>query len=112
MDSALTQEGIKQAQALKKQAQDSKIEVVFVSPLERALQTAQIIFGEQQVRFLVVPALAEIFSKVCDISHSIDEKRQRYPHMDFSLLEGREKHWQSFFLSQSVKEGLDKCLNS
>lgn len=40
IDSALTEEGIQQATLLKKKVIGSKVQLVFVSPLERALQTA------------------------------------------------------------------------
>lgn len=58
VDSPLTEQGLQQASDLRDKVADSKVQLVFVSPLERALQTADIIFSGKQVRFIVVPALA------------------------------------------------------
>lgn len=48
-DSALTQEGIKDAQALHEYIKNIKIDAVFSSPLKRAYQTAKIAFPTQTV---------------------------------------------------------------
>lgn len=73
--------------------------MILTSPLERALETADIIFKGNKTPIVVLPRLAEILSKVCDISGSIYDKKKRYPHMDFSLFSGRETDWQLDFLS-------------
>lgn len=46
-------------------------------------------FKEKDVRFIVLPELTEILSKICDISSSIEEKKKEFPKMDFSHFKGR-----------------------
>lgn len=70
--------------------------MVFVSPLERALITADIIFkSRKSVQVIVIPELTEVVSKVCDIASSISDKQKRYPYMDFGLLTARSLDWQA-----------------
>jgi hypothetical protein len=73
-----------------------------VSPLERALETARLAFLQiqPQPHFVVLPEIAEIFSKICDISIGMLNKKQRYSMMDFGLLMGKELTWQSTMISK------------
>lgn len=55
-----------------KYLKDIEFEAVFVSPLGRALQTADLMFKNHpkrnEIKFIVMPELTEILSKVQDIS--------------------------------------------
>lgn len=68
----------------------NQIQVVFVSPLERALQTANLIFSDRKdIKIIVRPNLTEIFKRIVGISKSIADKKQRYPNMDFTAFTNR-----------------------
>lgn len=71
------------------------IELVVVSPLFRALQTAHYIFHDHpnHPRFIVEPYLREIQLSACDISSRLTEAKQLYPYMDFSRLGNSGDMW-------------------
>ena len=51
---------------------------MFVSPLRRSLKSAKLMFenhpNKDKIKFVVVPELTEILSKVCDIATSTDKE--------------------------------------
>jgi broad specificity phosphatase PhoE len=62
------------------------LDLIFVSPLNRTLQTADIIIKANKLRVrkvVVLPELTEVLSKICDFSGSLKEKRAKYSHFDF-----------------------------
>ena len=54
-DSPLTEEGRLQALRVKEESYLQGIEVVFVSPLQRTLETASIIFGNGNIKIVALP---------------------------------------------------------
>jgi len=59
-DSPLTQLGLKQAKRLGKRLEDDNIDIIYSSPLGRALKTAKIIRGERDISILCDERLKEI----------------------------------------------------
>ena len=59
IDVELNETGIKQAQLLAEYLRDVNVEAVYSSPLRRALRTAEIIAGSQQLEVKVAPALID-----------------------------------------------------
>ena len=58
IDAKLAEEGVQQCKRLKNDELLKSVDLVLVSPLTRALQSAQIIFGDSQVPKIVHPELA------------------------------------------------------
>ena len=54
-DARLSEEGIEQCNKAKSSEELRKVDVVLVSPLNRALETASIVFGELKVPIVVHP---------------------------------------------------------
>jgi len=118
-DAELTSVGIKQADGLKFQLVDNmKPEIVVVSPLTRALQTATIAFhqvNEDSSHSFSPPLIAleeirEHFGeRPCDKRSAVRNLKQRFPHVNFDLIETDEDTlWQeeresTFALSQRAK---------
>jgi broad specificity phosphatase PhoE len=61
-----------QCQKAKETLRDIDVDVVLVSPYQRALETCNEIFGDRGVKVEVHPVLAEVFRYSCDISHHIE----------------------------------------
>ena len=59
-DSALTSEGIKGAQQLAKRVATLQLECIYTSPLTRAIQTAQLIRGRQEIPIIQCEDLVEM----------------------------------------------------
>eukprot|EP00294_Goniomonas_avonlea_P009313 CAMPEP_0114564382 /NCGR_PEP_ID=MMETSP0114-20121206/13683_1 /TAXON_ID=31324 /ORGANISM="Goniomonas sp, Strain m" /LENGTH=228 /DNA_ID=CAMNT_0001750431 /DNA_START=12 /DNA_END=699 /DNA_ORIENTATION=- len=94
-DPPLSAGGKEQAQLL---CQDiglltAEIEVCICSPLTRSLEFAQAFFGKGCVAecpIIVNPLLRERVHRSCDIGSSPAVLKERFPDIDFSLLEGEE----------------------
>ena len=62
-------------------------QVVLVSPLTRALQTATGAFeGIPGINVEVLPDLRELLTESCDVGRPTDELRREFPDVDFSAL--------------------------
>ena len=75
MDCSLSQEGVKQAQRthlpLAYVQHNRKVDLLFVSPLTRALETAELLIKTNRLEVkhvIVLPELTEVLSKICDLS--------------------------------------------
>lgn len=91
MDCSLSQEGIKQAQSTllpSAYTQHSRrVDLLFVSPLTRALETAELLIRANRLdvkHIIVLPELTEVLSKICDLATPLEEKRRRFKGFDFS----------------------------
>ena len=67
---------------------------MLVSPLQRALQTANIVFSPLGVPIIVRSELIESFRYSCDISTSLEEKKKEFSTFDFKHVEGFGEHWE------------------
>ena len=64
-----------------------EVDIVFVSPMNRALETADIMLNANKVkvrRVIVIPELSEVLSKICDFGGGLKDKREKYKYYDFS----------------------------
>jgi len=60
-DVVLSEEGIKQAHALRERFKQAKLEAIYSSDLQRAIKTAEIINKEHQLPLQILPELREIY---------------------------------------------------
>ena len=96
LDATLSEEGISQCKAVNSFEIIPKLTHVIVSPLNRALMTAYMLFKEHpnfgNIRFIVDPDVKEHLNAVCDVPRPIDETleefNQLFPQgLDMSLME-------------------------
>ena len=67
LDPLLTQNGVEQAAAVAKDPRLAEVDLIVVSPLSRAIQTATTIFGEKsKCRTVLTPLHSERWSALCD----------------------------------------------
>lgn len=118
MDCGLTDKGCGQIDLVDvssiQEGQKVKFDIIFVSPLERCLKSAERLIAKHKIGYgkvLVWPGLTEVVSKICDFSHSIEHKKQKYEQFDFSLMEtedGSNGHWQDILVDPDLREQIDK----
>jgi len=94
IDCSLSKEGVLQAQRTHLPSSyiqtNRKVDILFVSPLTRALETAELLIktNRLEVKYVIVlPELTEVLSKICDFSSPIEEKRRRFRTFDFSEMD-------------------------
>lgn len=93
-DSPLTQQGCDEGEARRLQASLLNPEVVIVSPLQRAVQTALISFQdhyEKGVPFVAEEGCREQLGLlICNKRMPLSQAKARFPQVDFSLVDGEE----------------------
>jgi len=112
LDCDISQHGYEQiSQSLAANTEALKhVKVVLVSPMNRALTTAKLMFDPlvqcgQEIKFLVVPHLREILESQCDIVLSCQDKLHKHPNFDFSLvLEEEKKHGFEWFIHSKLDQ--------
>jgi len=94
IDCSLSKEGVLQAQRTHLPSSyiqtNRKVDILFVSPLTRALETAELLIKTNRLdvkRVIVLPELTEVLSKICDFSSPIEDKTRRFRTFDFSEME-------------------------
>jgi len=90
IDCGITELGIGQCNELKWKLDTMKINTVFISPLNRTIETCYHSLKDHpnfsNIRFVILPLAAEIIDSSCDIPISIDEKKkERFSSYDFNL---------------------------
>ena len=108
IDSPLTNVGHQQAQALAETIRDKNIELVLVSPLMRALQTAHGIFKDTDIPIRSLECLREypIGEDTCNQRSDISLLKVRFPKIDFSKIEIDEDI--SWTETRETRESLQK----
>ena len=90
-DAPLVEEGILQAKELGENSKQLKnIDIVFVSPLTRTLQTAENIFEKNQiVRIVALDKMKEFPQgiEICNKRRNRIELKEKFKKVDFSLLD-------------------------
>ena len=90
-DAPLVEEGILQAKELGKNSKQlKKIDIVFVSPLTRTLQTAENIFEKNKiVRIVALDKMKEFPQgiEICNKRRNRIELKEKFKKVDFSLLD-------------------------
>ncbi|MEG0372179.1 MAG: histidine phosphatase family protein [Clostridium sp.] len=84
-NSPLTQEGIEKAYELRKRLKDIPIDVIYTSPIERALHTAQILKGDKDVEILSCEGLMEMSFGTYE-GRKTDEISKECPEWDINLI--------------------------
>eukprot|EP00741_Cyanophora_paradoxa_P014308 tig00020780_g13799.t1 len=88
-DAELTGKGVQQAKALQAQVKELPIEVVFSSPLRRAIQTTLHAFENHPNKppVEIVPYHREFQESSCDVGSPASELAALFPALDFEHLE-------------------------
>lgn len=80
LDCPLNEKGIQQAKLASENIKNIKFEAIYVSPLRRALETANILFTnhpqKNQLKIIVHPGITEIVAGVHNLIPSIKESKQ------------------------------------
>lgn len=95
-DTNLVDEGINQALKIGQIWQKKKdIEVVFVSPLTRCIETANHIFGDTNVKMIAIEEIIEYSQGIenCNLRKNKSKLKKLYENIDFSLLDETPKYW-------------------
>lgn len=118
-DPGLHEIGIIQAETNQSHVNAINFKVVFVSPLQRTLQTCIHLFknhpNKKDIRFIVLPVAREVLETSNDIAHHIDEIIEKYAPdqelcqgitFDFSLnlLHGQPRLWQIYTIANLKKQ--------
>ncbi|MFO1147363.1 MAG: histidine phosphatase family protein [Alsobacter sp.] len=86
IDARLTELGRRQAAEAAARLAQEHVDLVIASPLTRALQTAEIIFGSRGVPIHVTCKHRERLESTCDVGRSPALLKQDYPHLAFDHL--------------------------
>eukprot|EP00756_Hemistasia_phaeocysticola_P057612 Hpha_TRINITY_DN34216_c0_g1::TRINITY_DN34216_c0_g1_i1::g.34509::m.34509 len=89
-DPALSPTGVRAARERGWTEQDGAVSVILVSPLRRALQTAQLLFSEGSHRIIAVEWLREELRYPCDQRGTLSQMVKDFPSVDFSLIRDEE----------------------
>ncbi|MGH1589488.1 histidine phosphatase family protein [Methylobacterium phyllosphaerae] len=84
LDARLTELGKAQARAARDRLRAHPFDLVVVSPLTRAIETAAILFGDhpRQPRVLVEVLHRECQESSCDVGRAASEIAAEFPHLD------------------------------
>jgi len=98
IDCGLSDLGKYQCEVLSKTLQEVKIKYVFISPLNRAIDTCYLSLKDhsqfKDIKFIILPLASEIVDSSCDIPVSSIEKKEKYKdfHLDWSHLKDHYFH--------------------
>jgi len=114
-DAPLVEEGILQAKELGENSKQLKnIDIVFVSPLTRTLQTAESIFKKNQiVRIVALDKMKEFPQgiEICNKRRNRIELKEKFKKVDFSLLDSdSDQMWREdrYEKIDELKERIDE----
>ena len=99
-DANLTLEGIEQSKKARRYLVNANFDVIFVSPLERTLETANIIFTNEKHKLKALEIIRERIENPCDTRKNISEKKKNFKEIDFSLIDSEIDQ----FKFESIKE--------
>jgi len=121
-DAPLTPIGIRQAKALQPQTSSMEnVQLIVVSPLCRAVQTANVAFAhalpsvDETTRHTKIPFLAHPLAtemggvNCCDRRRPLTDIRRDFPHVDFSLFKDEEDPNWSDEKREDPKNVSDRC---
>ena len=95
LDPHLTEKGRMQAAALQGDQQLATVELLIVSPLSRAIQTAVLAFGETpKCRVILSPLHSERWDNECDEGRPKSELLKEFPFLErWSGFDDLAEHW-------------------
>ncbi len=94
----LTKSGRSQALMAKQKLKGERFSLVVVSPLTRALETATIIFGDQQMPIVVMPEISEHCRWPNCLPSRVEKLKKKFPSIDFARLDQAQENG---FLNES-----------
>ena len=106
IDCGLTEKGKKQCEFLGKTLLEFKIKYVFISPLNRAIDTCYLSLKDHpefnNFKFIILPLASEIIDSSCDIPCSLIEKKIRYQnYKNFDL---NWEFYKDYFFLDNIDE--------
>ena len=110
-DTPLVEKGEEESLKLGKTwKQIHEINLVFVSPCLRTMQTAHNIFKNRNVKMIALDELTEYPQSVeyCNKRKTVTELKELYPNVDYSLLEETPKYWNDSDIIETEKELLSR----
>jgi len=87
IDARLTERGQQQAQETRILLQDEAVDLVITSPLTRAIQTGQTIFGHRDLPFHITCRHRERLESSCDVGRAPNDLKTDFPHLEFEHLD-------------------------
>ena len=87
-----------------------KINLIFVSPCLRTMQTAHNIFKNRNIKMFALDELTEYSQGVeyCNKRKTVTELKKLFPNVDYSLLEETPKYWKDGDIYETEKELLNR----
>lgn len=85
-DARLSQIGIEQVAAARQAASEIPVDLVVVSPLTRAIQTAVGLFGEADIPMIITDLHRERLENSCDVGRSPSALSAEFPMLTFDHL--------------------------
>lgn len=110
-DTPLIEEGEIESKKLGYTWKDAKnIEIVFVSPLTRTLETAKNIFSNHNKKIIAIEEIIEYeqANEYCNKRKKKSELVAKYPEIDFSLISEQPKYWKEDG-NETLFELRDRC---
>lgn len=108
LDCPLSEEGRKDAESVKETVENINIKYVFVSPLLRCLETAEIVLNGHkdagEIEVFIHPYIAEIVSACHDISINIKQKKERFNNKPGNQLNFNWKYFDEQFPDLASQE--------
>jgi glucosyl-3-phosphoglycerate phosphatase len=86
IDARLSELGLQQVEAARETLAGTPVDLVVVTPLTRALQTAQGLFGDREVPVHVTCLHRERLESSCDVGRSPVHLARDFPHLAFDHL--------------------------
>lgn len=93
IDSPLAPVGVEQAKRAREAVSRLEVDLVVVSPLRRALETCELLFGDRGVPIRVCGLFTEQCCNSPDVSAFLDQPFGQYSHFDWSELLGKDVYW-------------------
>ncbi len=93
-DAKLTEYGKEQREGLLKKDELKEVDIIFVSPLTRTLETSEVLYNLKKPIVALELVRERLGIRPCDKRRSITEQKERFTKIDFNLCEDDEdKLW-------------------
>lgn len=110
-DARMTAKGKLQCEELRKllikleAVKHLKPELVVVSPLTRAMETAALVFPDNDIPIKLWPGMQEHVVNICDVGRPVSVLQSEFPRFDFSHI---QDNWWSVPLARETPQGLQQ----
>jgi len=103
VDPVLTDLGKEQAKNRSLELSKINFDVIYVSPLKRTLETANLLFGN--VKMKGYEDIREYVSNPCDFRINMDQSIEKYPNIDLTSIDP----FDPFFEPETIKKLTERC---